>query len=85
MNYFELLNLRREPFSNSPDPELFYDTVQHRECLRSLEISVRLRRGALGGHRACGHGQDHPVPPADPAAGEPPGGVRKPYSRPFFL
>lgn len=56
MNYFELLNLRREPFSNSPDPELFYDTVQHRECLRSLEISIRLRRGlsAVTGHVGTG-------------------------------
>ncbi len=45
MEYFEILNLTREPFSNSPDPELFYGSRQHAACLQKLELSVRLRRG----------------------------------------
>lgn len=56
MRYFELLNLRREPFSNSPDPDLFYQTKQHKECLRGLEIAIRLRRGlsVVTGHVGTG-------------------------------
>ena len=45
MNYFKLLNFEREPFSNSPDPGLFYNSKQHLEALQKLEISVRLKRG----------------------------------------
>ncbi|WP_243358210.1 AAA family ATPase [Fundidesulfovibrio terrae] len=56
MRYFELLNLRREPFSNSPDPDLFYRTKQHRECLQALEIALRLKRGlcVVTGHVGTG-------------------------------
>ena len=56
MRYFELLNLRREPFSNSPDPELFYRTRQHQECLQALEIALRLKRGlsVVTGHVGTG-------------------------------
>lgn len=56
MRYFELLNLRREPFSNSPDPELFYRAKQHRECLQALEIAIRLKRGlsVVTGHVGTG-------------------------------
>ncbi len=45
MEYFKVLNLTREPFSNSPDPDLFYRSRQHLQCLQQLEISVRLKRG----------------------------------------
>jgi general secretion pathway protein A len=45
MNYFTSLNLDREPFSNSPEPEFFFETPQHVNCLQQLEISIRLRRG----------------------------------------
>lgn len=45
MNYYAPLGLAREPFSNSPDPNFLYDSVQHASCLQQLEISVRLRRG----------------------------------------
>jgi general secretion pathway protein A len=45
MDYFILLNLKKEPFSNSPDPELFYSSFQHRNCLQKLELALRLRRG----------------------------------------
>lgn len=56
MRYFELLNLRREPFSNSPDPELFYRAKEHRECLQALEIAIRLKRGlsVVTGHVGTG-------------------------------
>jgi general secretion pathway protein A len=45
MDYFEILNLNKEPFSNSPDPDFFFQSGRHRDCLQKLEISVRLRRG----------------------------------------
>ncbi len=45
MNYFDGLGLNREPFSNSPDPDLFYRSKNHMECLQQMEIAVRLRRG----------------------------------------
>jgi general secretion pathway protein A len=67
MNYFTSLNLDREPFSNSPEPEFFFETPQHVNCLQQLEISIRLRRGlnvVIGG----GHGEDNPVAHADPEA-----------------
>jgi len=45
MEYFKLLNLDKEPFSNSPDPDYFFKSRQHNECLQKLELSLRLRRG----------------------------------------
>lgn len=45
MSYFESLDLVREPFSNAPDPDLFYRSKKHMECLQQMEIAVRLRRG----------------------------------------
>jgi general secretion pathway protein A len=45
MEYFSIVNLKREPFSNSPDPEFFYGSHQHLECLQKLELALRLRRG----------------------------------------
>ena len=45
MEYYQILNLTKEPFSNSPEPEFFYQSPQHVECLQNLEIAVRLRRG----------------------------------------
>jgi general secretion pathway protein A len=45
MNYFSILKLDREPFSNSPEPEFFFEAHQHVNCLQQLEISIRLRRG----------------------------------------
>lgn len=45
MEYFELIGLKSEPFSTSPDPEFFYLSEEHKECLDRLEISLRLRRG----------------------------------------
>jgi general secretion pathway protein A len=45
MDYFSILSLDREPFSNSPDPEYFYHSRQHLDCLQKLELSLHLRRG----------------------------------------
>ena len=45
MDYFKILNLKREPFSNSPEPELFFLSTEHLACLQQLELAIRLRRG----------------------------------------
>jgi general secretion pathway protein A len=45
MEYFSILNLNKEPFSNSPDPEFFFQSRPHLGCLQKLELSLRLRRG----------------------------------------
>lgn len=45
MDYFGILDLEREPFSNSPDPDFFYRSPQHTGCLQQLELAIRLRRG----------------------------------------
>ncbi len=45
MDYFTILNLKQEPFSNSPDPEFFFHSREHLECLQKLELSLLLRRG----------------------------------------
>lgn len=45
MEYFRILDLKKEPFSNTPDPEAFYQSREHASCLQKLEISIRLKRG----------------------------------------
>lgn len=45
MDYFKILNLTREPFSNSPEPGFFYQSRQHLGCLQKLELAIRLHRG----------------------------------------
>jgi len=45
MDYFDILDFKREPFSNSPDPDFFYQSGQHTGCLQQLELAIRLRRG----------------------------------------
>ncbi len=45
MDYYRILNLRREPFSNSPDPDYFFNSRSHFSCLQKIELAVRLRRG----------------------------------------
>ena len=45
MDVFKSLNLNKEPFSNSPDPDFFFKSHQHYSCLQKIEISLRLRRG----------------------------------------
>ncbi|CAN2048305.1 ATPase AAA [Candidatus Magnetomoraceae bacterium gMMP-13] len=45
MDYFQILHLNKEPFSNSPDPEFFFPSHQHAGCLQKIEMAIRLRRG----------------------------------------
>jgi general secretion pathway protein A len=45
MDYFKILNLDREPFSNSPEPDFFFPSTEHLACLQQLELAIRLRRG----------------------------------------
>ena len=45
MEYYKLLQLKCEPFSNSPDPEYFFLSSRHQECLQKLELALRLKRG----------------------------------------
>lgn len=45
MEYYRILNLVREPFSNSPEPDFFYESQHHVDCLQKLEVALRLRRG----------------------------------------
>lgn len=45
MHYYKLLQLDREPFSNSPDPDFFFNSYQHHGCLQKLELALRLKRG----------------------------------------
>ncbi len=45
MEYYKILGLKKEPFSNSPEPEFFYLSDQHQRCLLELELAVRLKRG----------------------------------------
>lgn len=45
MNYYNILKLKKEPFSNSPEPEFLFQLPQYSDCLQKLELAVRLRRG----------------------------------------
>ena len=45
MEYYKLLQLEREPFSNSPDPDYFFLSEQHLSCIQKLEVALRLKRG----------------------------------------
>ena len=45
MEYFNILELNKEPFSNSPEPEFLFASPQHNTCLQRLELAIRLRRG----------------------------------------
>jgi general secretion pathway protein A len=45
MDYFKILNLKQEPFSNSPEPEFFFEGHQYKACMQKLELAIRLRRG----------------------------------------
>lgn len=45
MSYYSVLGLQREPFSNSPDPEFFYEANEHKAALMRLLVEIRLRRG----------------------------------------
>lgn len=45
MEYYNILDFKKEPFSNSPEPEFLFLSPQHTGCLQKLELAIRLRRG----------------------------------------
>lgn len=45
MSYYKLLGLEKEPFSTSPDPHFFYNSLSHQTVLKRLEVNIRLKRG----------------------------------------
>lgn len=45
MSYYNVLGLEKEPFSTSPDPEFFYQSLEHKAALNNILIEIRLRRG----------------------------------------
>lgn len=45
MSYYSVLGLNKEPFSNSPDPDFFYESCEHKAALMRLLVEIRLRRG----------------------------------------
>jgi general secretion pathway protein A len=45
MSYYRVLGLKKEPFSTSPDPALFYESPGHKAALFRLQVSIKLKRG----------------------------------------
>jgi general secretion pathway protein A len=45
MDYYRVLGLNKEPFSNTAEPECFFPTRQYATCLQYLELAIRMRRG----------------------------------------
>jgi len=45
LNLFDSIGLKADPFSTSPNVDLFYPAVEHRQCLEGLELAIRMRRG----------------------------------------
>ncbi len=45
MNLFESIGLNADPFSTSPNVDLFYPAAEHRQCLEGLELAIRMKRG----------------------------------------
>ncbi len=45
MSYYQVLGLEKEPFSTSPDPGFFYQSLTHRTALANVLIESRLKRG----------------------------------------
>ena len=45
MNLFDSIGLNADPFSTSPNVDLFYPALEHRQCLEGLELAIRMRRG----------------------------------------
>ena len=45
MQYYEVLDLKKEPFSTSPDPDFLYRSMTHNAALKRLEVAIRLKRG----------------------------------------
>ena len=68
MNFFKSLGLTGDPFSTSPNTQLFYNSTGHRQCLEGLELAIRMRRGLSVVQGGVGVGKparpDYPYEPA---------------------
>jgi general secretion pathway protein A len=45
LSYYRALGLKKEPFSSSPDPALFYQSEGHKAALYRLQVAIKLKRG----------------------------------------
>ena len=45
MELFESIGLNADPFTTSPNPDLFFPAKEHKQCLEGLELAIRMRRG----------------------------------------
>ncbi len=45
MSYYKVLGLQKEPFSTSPDPAFFFESIEHKTALTNILIEIRLKRG----------------------------------------
>ncbi len=45
MELFESIGLKADPFTTSPNPDLFFPAKEHKQCLEGLELAIRMRRG----------------------------------------
>jgi len=45
LNLFKAIGLQSDPFSTSPNVDLFYPATEHRQCLEGLELAIRMKRG----------------------------------------
>ncbi|MCK9555379.1 AAA family ATPase [bacterium] len=45
MSYYKVLGLQKEPFSTSPDPAFFFESMEHKTALTNILIEIRLKRG----------------------------------------
>jgi type II secretory pathway predicted ATPase ExeA len=43
--YEEFYNLKQLPFENTPDPQFFFQSEEHREALAAIEYTIRLGKG----------------------------------------
>jgi general secretion pathway protein A len=45
VSYYKVLGLQKEPFSTSPDPAFFFESMEHKTALTNILIEIRLKRG----------------------------------------
>jgi general secretion pathway protein A len=43
--YEAFFNLKALPFENTPDPQFFFGSEEHREALAAIEYTIRMRKG----------------------------------------
>ena len=54
--YLQFWNLKSKPFENTPDPEYFYNSEEHKECYERMIYAVTENKGGalLTGEYGCG-------------------------------